>query len=206
MSEVLLPEPALLPRVPRRPGRAHPVPDRRPGDALRRQGPRLPAAAPTSTGTPTTSTPTTSPRCAPTWSPTPSKIEKDNAGDARRRDRRLGAGGTPRAVAAPVGERVGEGHPPAGPGARRPAQPRCDRPGAEPARLPGRCGRPPHPLRERRARARPPGDGRVHRAHRAGVRPRARLRLRRRRLRDGRPRARSPTTSGPWSRTCARRA
>ena len=30
-------------RVPRRPGRAHQVPDRRPGDALRRQGPGLPA-------------------------------------------------------------------------------------------------------------------------------------------------------------------
>ncbi len=70
---------------------------------------------------------------------------------AGRRHPRLGPRGPARPVAPAVGQLVGEGHPPARPRARRRQQPRPDRPGAEPARLPGRLRRPPHPLRLRRA-------------------------------------------------------
>ena len=116
------------------------------------------------------------------------EVEKDNDGALVGRDPGLGARGAARPVAPPVGQRVGEGHPPARPRARRRQQPRPDRPGAEPARLPGRLGRPPHPLRLRGAEPGAPGDGRVLRADRPPLRPGAHLRLRRRRLRHDRPR------------------
>ncbi len=109
-------------------------------------------------------------------------------------------------VAPAVGERPGEGHPPAGARADRRQQPRAHRPGPEPARLPGRGGRPPHPLRERRPRAGAPGDGRVLHAHRPHVRPAPHVRLRRRRLHHGRARLDHRRRARRASRTCARAA
>ncbi len=73
-------------------------------------------------------------------------------GQCRRADRRhagLAAGGAARPVAAAVAQRLREGHPPARAGAGRRPQSGPDRRRAEPARLPGRLRRPPHPLRAR---------------------------------------------------------
>ena len=85
---------------------------------------------------------------------------------APARDRRLGAGGAAGRVAPPVAPRLRARHPAAGPRAGGREQPRADRPGAEPAGLPGGRRRPPHPLRRRRPEPGPAGDERVRRADR----------------------------------------
>ena len=86
-------------------------------------------------------------------------------GRADRKDARLGSGGASRPVAAAMAERPREGHAPARPGARRCPQSGPDRRRAEPARLPGRLGRPPHPFRPRRPAHRPRGNAGIQRAH-----------------------------------------
>ena len=174
-------------RVPRRPRWPDQGPDGRPGAALRRQGAGLPAEG----------LPRPPPRRLPAERPRGAEVPPRRHGGAGRgrqlrragrRDAGLGARGAARPVAPAVGERLGEGHPAAGARADRRQQPRAHRPGPEPARLPGRGGRPPDPLRERRPRPGAPGDGRVLHAHRPHVRPAAHVRLRRRRLRHGRAR------------------
>ena len=76
-------------------------------------------------------------------------IEVDGDGDLVAETAAVGAGGAARAVAPAVGQCHGEGHPADGAGPGRRQQPRPDRSRAEPARLPGRRGRPSDPLRER---------------------------------------------------------
>ena len=88
-------------------------------------------------------------------------------GRADRTDARLRSRGTARPVAPPVAQRPREGHAPARSGAGRRPQSGPDRRRAEPAGLPGRLGRPPHPLRQRGAAHRPRGDGGIQRADRA---------------------------------------
>ncbi len=129
--------------------------------AVPRPPPRRPAARRTSTG------------CWPTSPTTPTKVEADNDGDLiaetlawvpeelRGQWRRQWRNS------------LREGHPAAGARARRRQQPGPHRSRAEPARLPGGRRRPPHPLRQRRARPGPPGDGRVLRADRPHLLPRA---------------------------------
>ncbi len=116
---------------------------------------------------------------------------------AGRRDAGLGARGAARPVAPAVAQRPGEGHPAAGARARRRQQPRAHRPGAEPARLPGRGGRPPHPLRERRPRPGAPGDGRVLRRSPAARTPRCSPTTATTPTTSWSASARSPTTSAP---------
>ena len=174
-------------RISGRPVRPHQVPDGGAGDAVRRQGPRLPAAG----------------LCGP--SPERSRSHRpagaqglhrqerrrDREGRRRQADRqdaRLAAGGDAGAVAPPVAQRPREGHPPAGAGAGRRAQSRPDRRRAEPARLPGRRGRPPHPFCQRGAALRPRDHGRIHRADRPRLRADQDLHGRGRRARDDRAR------------------
>ena len=191
-------------RVPRRPGRPDPGPDRRPGDALRRQGPRLPADA--VPRPPRRRLPAGGPRRAarpPRRHADQSR--SDNAGDAGRRAR---CAWVPEELQGQWRRQwlnaLEKGTRQLVPGARRRQQPRPDRPGAEPARLPGRRGRPPHPLRQRRARAwcarrwpsTPTLTGRTYA-------PVHHLRLRRRRLRHGRPRLDHRRRARRAARTCA---
>ena len=86
---------------------------------------------------------------------------------AHRRHARARSRGASRAMAPPMAERAREGHASARAGARRRAQSRPHRRRAEPAGLPGRIGRPPHPFRQRSAAHRPRGDERIQRVDRA---------------------------------------
>ena len=207
LCEALMPEPELLEGVPRRPRQPHQVPDGRAGDAVRRQGARVPAASSTSRGTRTTSRPSDL-----------DKLKAFLAANADARSRRDGEGalieqtlgvdsrGAARPVAAAVAQRLREGNAPARSRAGRRPQPRPDRRRAEPAGLPGRRGRPPHPLRQRGAALRARGDARIRRADRARIRPDQDLHVRRRRDRDARPRLGHRRRRGGRRPICAARA
>ena len=92
-------------------------------------------------------------------------------------------------MAPPVAQRLREGHAPTRAGARRRAQSGPHRRRAEPARLPGRLGRPSHPFRQRSAAYRTRDHGRIFEARpAANIRSDHDLHLRRRRDRGDRPR------------------